>query len=588
METQEELENRLKELGHLIGPFKLKESFPELYDYFINRARYLLSPERRPLVESIVDSVNIIFAVDPWISQGEASFRIERRVINITLPSDFTVQYGELNLNSVKEFMSKNRSYVGSVIHELAHSVQDFFSVINELKTIYEYPAKEKNPFELSAILENIWYYKKQGLTLKDFLDDRVKRLMRYVLTSMLKVDFSKPEEAQKKIIDHLYLKQDINAVELSKMKLSDLIKALKKDIEQHVIARDTSAIMAQKYWDKVSGIRQEVPKHTFAIDMQLRKIANGLEWLGLYQEASDVDWVLKVASVPQEIQFNQVYLFKELLPELYNNIYPRVKALLGGDKENIKNKLELLPIVFINSVGYGFEYNLNTKTVEVRLPSYILDKVKTDNNTMDYMKLKSEISNDFILSDGAIHELIHSLQGIGYENKEDYIRQRKTIPYDNVTYERDAAIESLLIAKKLGLKFEDIERSLQYHLWSSFKKDYGVLDDMEDLKNLKNNGNDSIMIKNRITKKINMVLRTDDIYEDAIRAFKEYFKTIGYKIELGKVAERAISIWNKKYKNKRQSFYTKNEMLKIADSFNVLGLIKYARKIQDTVVTEE
>jgi len=180
-------------------------------------------------------------------------------------------------------------------------------------------------------------------------------------------------------------------------------------------------------------------------------------------------------------IEFDKEELFKELFPELYNLIYSKVDWLLGGDKEKIKERFDNIRIKFFapKLSMQGFFYDWNNNIVEFYLYNFVLDKVKTKDDKINWLKLKHIIMNDFGLRDGLIHEVLHSVQGLYQTHKiEDYKKQilidKKQ--YDDITYEQEVIIEALIIAKKLGTKFEDLDKSLQYHLWNSFKYKYGIL----------------------------------------------------------------------------------------------------------------
>ena len=110
---------------------------------------------------------------------------------------------------------------------------------------------------------------------------------------------------------------------------------------------------------------------------------------------------IVKIAVDLQKILFEKNYVVKDVFPELYSAIYPRAKALLGGNADKIHDRLETLQIVFYDKPGKGFSYELGTNIIKVNLPNYILDKVETPDGFINSLRLRLEIGKDFILRDG-------------------------------------------------------------------------------------------------------------------------------------------------------------------------------------------
>ena len=150
-----------------------------------------------------------------------------------------------------------------------------------------------------------------------------------------------------------------------------------------------------------------------------------------------------------------------------------------------------------------------------------------------------------------------HGLQGLQYPDKvKDYETQSKQVGYDNVTYEKEAIMEALLMGKKLGLKLEDLDKSLQYHVWNMRKKNMDILEDLEMLKNAELDVYEREKIKDRVTDKVNKRLNTSyTSYVDAIQHFTNMLKDYPHMGDLKrKVVDRAIQIWDEKSQQKKFS----------------------------------
>lgn len=284
-------------------------------------------------------------------------------------------------------------------------------------------------------------------------------------------------------------------------------------------------------------------------------------------------------------IEFGQRYSFKNLFPELYSDIYLRVDELLSGDKEKINDRFDTLGIIFVNKPSKESSYIWGKHVIEVSLPDYILGQVKNIDRTVDFDKLKILIMNDFALKDGLFHEIAHSLQGLQYSDKQnDYRKQWYEVGYDNISYEKQAVIEALIMAKKLGTKFEDLDESLQYHLWYEFKKRHSILESLDDLR-LSSEKN-KVKIKEEMVDIINKKLDKDfKSYEVAMRYLIDFFKEKGYRVDLTIVINRAIALWNQELNTTKFSKAMYQKMMKTANGLDRMGMMELANKVDQLIM---
>lgn len=305
-----------------------------------------------------------------------------------------------------------------------------------------------------------------------------------------------------------------------------------------------------------------------------LNDIANGLEKIGMFQEADVIDNLFKFAFENKEIQFNTEYSLKDIFPGLYSALYPQIKAVLGGSEQKIKSRYETLVVKFEDKKSPNFEYDIDTYVIHIILPQYVLEKIESENGTIDFLKLTMEFNRDFALRDGIIHEIIHSLQGIGVnlDTKKDYVNQRKTKKYKDITYEQDAVVKSLLMAKKLDLKFEELDRSSKYHLWNSFKNETGLSPYFNKLESLDKNDKQYKIVQQQILDVLNKNRKrlNKDVfysYTDAMKYYVSYFENYGHKVIMKQVIDRAIKNWNEKQQSYVYSIDKNYNIIKNAKS---------------------
>ena len=145
-------------------------------------------------------------------------------------------------------------------------------------------------------------------------------------------------------------------------------------------------------------------------------------------------------------------------------------------------------------------------------------------------------------------------MNGLSDSNKlDDYVRQKSKSGYGNVSYEKEAVMEALWMAKKLGLQYKDLNKSLKRHCWDILKTQCGISGDIERLKEIKNADLESMkqkQLENRIAGKINVVFGLScTSYVQAMKYLKNYFENNEVHPGAEDIINRMINIWDEKSK---------------------------------------
>ena len=258
--------------------------------------------------------------------------------------SDFDVP-----LDGLKKFIYNDAQVYGVFMHEVMHLVQSVFGDREGYREYQDYKKRQlmdirkkedkyeytELPDEKGSNLEAIYFLKKKGYTLEDVKQKFFQNELRLAFREM-GIYFEHRDEfrgknnavIKEKVIKKISelqalketglncwqgnpwqkfrtfdapndydenkyrdLRRDISG-ELSKLSFSQVIDKLKKLIMEYVDTKEVLYQFYKKYWDSVKMERKEVPQSVWGSVLcdKLIKIANGLEVLGLFKEASEVD----------------------------------------------------------------------------------------------------------------------------------------------------------------------------------------------------------------------------------------------------------------------------------------------------------
>ena len=591
--------------------------FKPIYNDVLNRIKYLVRDDSDS-VEVIKDRLDrmllVVYATDDFLSDY---YHIKQNSVYLKIPRNILRKHGidETNMgpmegwgerrNKVLNIIYNDAKIYGVLIHEVVHGLQIGSKMLPELRQKrreIEEAEKYMGGYvgltdEKASNLEEIYLLKKRGVSKKEYHKRFYINQIRGILNDLGiysddvaedktydMVEYIK-DNADYKIDEYVYYIESVKGINreydeygwdrmdriqeiLNELPFGELKKLffdlVRRNAQDKIWHSELLQFMLQN-WDKVKVDRSEVPMAVWGesnINYKLVKTANALEDIGLFKAASYIDSILvKMAAESRMLEFGRYYVLREILSELYNAVHPRMKAMLGGDESKMDDRIEKLRIIFVNDEKSGFAYDPIYHAVRVGLPDYLLNKFRTFDNLVDLAKFKYMVSRDYTLRDCILHEMVHAIQNLKDEgNYFDYFEQELLAGYGNVAWEQEAIKEALMMGKKIGLKFDDLNQSLQYHLWNSFKERNTLANDLETIKYTDKDLDVYKATSDRLLFKISEVLGVRyDSLPLAMKQLKDYFNKDGYKKEMQDIlaqdiVERATKIWDDKITYKKFS----------------------------------
>jgi len=310
------------------------------------------------------------------------------------------------------------------------------------------------------------------------------------------------------------------------------------------------------------------------------------------------------------EIELDVPYLFKDIFPEIYRDMYFRAYQLLNRNKDKIENRLGNLKVIFIGEDISKSGYEPTQHSVNFRLPSYVLKIIRqrkdigSDYFLFNLQDIKNFVSSDALSVETIVHEVMHGLQNLKDDKKIDmYDRSYdETIlhggDHPDVPFEKGSIVESLFYAKKKGLTLKDYNRSYVYHFWNKLKESMGIFDKMEDLQKK--------YILLRYTKDVDireqmLGLKEDvkniigvklgkhyDTFEMAMHGLNEYFYSMDNDNLLYLMLNDTLPYWKGENDEDLDVGYKRHEVSKDIWAKLVWGMIKIAYQLEDVGLYKE
>jgi len=312
------------------------------------------------------------------------------------------------------------------------------------------------------------------------------------------------------------------------------------------------------------------------------------------------------------KVQLGQRYILKDILPQIYQDIYYRAMYLLNQDSYKIQDRLDNLGIVFeIGNIEQN-AYDRDRHAVILYLPNYYLHGkyfgVEQGRSVVKLSDIQQFVSSDVLVQGSIIHEIMHSFQNlkdITNGKQLEYDKQLKEVEIgkkkqEDINYELGAILESIFHDKKKGVTLDDIKKKVNYHLFNIYKEHAKIFEEFEDLykkynllkqSNLSNETinktkENIIEIKNNIINGIEKFFHNKykfSNFDEALFYFKKHIKESNKKDEPGyeilyQLIDRIEKYWDKD--NGWQVGYERSELPKKLWSFILQEMIKYANSL--------